>query len=54
MNPELVRIGQILTYVSIAIRDGRCVLCGCTDLQACPGGCSWVIEGVCSSHLEFA
>ncbi|MDO8776233.1 MAG: hypothetical protein Q7K57_47500 [Burkholderiaceae bacterium] len=31
-----------------------CINCGCTDLQACPGGCSWLGvnhrdgTGVCS------
>lgn len=25
-----------------------CALCGCTDEQACPGGCSWVAPGLCS------
>lgn len=34
--------------------DGRarCVRCGCTDDEACPGGCSWVAGGmvdVCSA-----
>jgi hypothetical protein len=34
-----------------------CVLCGCHDSQACPGGCSWAIEhkatptGVCSRYV---
>jgi ferredoxin len=26
----------------------RCRVCGCTDLQACPGGCFWVEEDLCS------
>ena len=21
----------------------RCIGCGCTDLAACPGGCSWLV-----------
>ena len=21
--------------------SGRCVVCGCTDARACPGGCAW-------------
>lgn len=34
--------------------DGpRCVVCGCTDERACPGGCWWVDNGsladVCSA-----
>lgn len=27
----------------------RCEVCGCTDLHACPGGCSWVRPGLCSA-----
>lgn len=33
-----------------------CIECGCTDLFACPGGCTWVawtpgigVEGLCST-----
>ena len=26
----------------------KCKFCGCTDAQACPGGCSWASERVCS------
>lgn len=29
-----------------------CRYCGCTDDSACPGGCSWVSDDVCSSCLE--
>lgn len=27
----------------------RCRHCGCTDLQACPGGCWWVGPDECSA-----
>lgn len=27
-----------------------CVLCGCTEQNACTGGCSWVMPGICSTH----
>lgn len=27
----------------------KCEGCGCTTLQACPGGCSWVTETLCSA-----
>lgn len=27
----------------------ECAGCGCTDDRACPGGCYWVAEGLCSS-----
>lgn len=26
-----------------------CIGCACTDARACPGGCTWVRPGVCSS-----
>lgn len=26
----------------------RCRECGCTDTQACPGGCFWVDNDLCS------
>jgi len=31
-------------------RDGliRCRVCGCTEMDACPVGCSWVEEDLCS------
>lgn len=47
--------------ISSRIRTCRC--CGCTDLRACPGGCSWVLidietpTGVCSQcavELEWS
>lgn len=34
--------------------EATCIYCGCTDSQACPGGCSWVWinydtgKGICS------
>jgi hypothetical protein len=37
--------------------EGKCRLCGCTDTQACPGGCYWVDDpeekgDLCSRCLE--
>lgn len=29
-----------------------CRYCQCTELRACPGGCSWVAPSVCSSCVE--
>jgi hypothetical protein len=47
---------KYLAFLRAAISLQRvCVHCGCSDLQACPRGCSWVIQhehaptGVCSS-----
>ena len=30
----------------------RCRLCGCTNHSACPGGCWWVTEDLCSACAE--
>lgn len=30
----------------------RCRICGCTDDNACPGGCYWVEEDLCSECVE--
>jgi hypothetical protein len=27
----------------------KCRICKCTDQQACPGGCSWILPGLCSN-----
>jgi hypothetical protein len=31
-----------------------CRICGCTDDRACPGGCAWVAEDLCSACVEHA
>lgn len=33
--------------------DGQCRLCGCTDERACPGGCWWVRDDLCSSCWDL-
>lgn len=30
----------------------KCRGCGCTDTQACPGGCSWVEKDLCSACVQ--
>lgn len=30
----------------------RCRICGCTDDNACPGGCSWAEDDLCSECVE--
>lgn len=30
-----------------------CMFCGCTDEEACPGGCSWVAQNVCSRCADI-
>lgn len=43
-KPATKKIGANLwvLFGAAAIKAGiGCVVCGCTDLMACPGGCSW-------------
>lgn len=37
-----------------ALLTRRCRVCGCTDERACPGGCSWVEEDLCSACVMTA
>lgn len=30
----------------------HCRDCGCTDIQACPGGCYWVSDNQCSACAQ--
>lgn len=30
----------------------KCMFCGCTDDNACPGGCSWAAPNVCSRCID--
>ena len=39
-DDSFVRAGELLVR--------RCRVCGCTDDRACPGGCSWVCDDLCS------
>lgn len=32
--------------------ERSCRVCGCTDLNACEGGCSWVDEDLCSACAD--
>lgn len=38
----------------MAATERRCRVCGCTELQACPGGCSWAGADLCSSCAAAA
>lgn len=39
--------GSELECVAVDVR--ACRVCGCTDDRACPGGCSWVDDDLCSA-----
>ncbi|ENE2730594.1 TPA: helix-turn-helix domain-containing protein [Stenotrophomonas maltophilia] len=38
----------------MAATERRCRVCSCTDMQACPGGCSWAGPDLCSSCATAA
>lgn len=40
------RTGGVTVHLCQA--DRRCRACGCTDEQACPGGCHWITPTLCS------
>lgn len=48
------RLGAIARQAVEQSDQRHCVVCGCTDNRACPGGCSWAMlhqgtpTGVCS------
>lgn len=42
--------GALWIPEGVQVPEGRsCRGCGCTDDRACPGGCSWLEPGLCSS-----
>ncbi|MFA5366055.1 MAG: hypothetical protein WC325_12810 [Candidatus Bathyarchaeia archaeon] len=32
--------------------EWKCVMCGCTDMNPCAGGCAWVEKNLCSACAE--
>jgi hypothetical protein len=50
MDNRVLELRQVLENV-----ETTCVGCGCTDLQACAGGCQWIAIdemtgfGICSN-----
>ncbi len=42
-NSSFVRV-----YIDLDIKPRSCRVCGCTQDNACPGGCYWIAEDLCS------
>jgi hypothetical protein len=40
---------DIVACVDDLVQLDRCLMCGCSDEEACPGGCFWVAPGLCSA-----
>jgi len=55
VDPERQRLYILpVPCVGLVIEWGRrCRVCGCTERAACPGGCYWVAEDVCSACVVF-
>jgi hypothetical protein len=47
----ITALGRIAGIAAVALdpETRTCRVCGCTDERACPGGCSWVEEDLCSA-----
>lgn len=50
-DAEDLEILEELAYVDgmDGLPERKCRVCGCTDIAACPGGCYWVEEDLCSA-----
>jgi hypothetical protein len=52
-RPSDETIDKAILQAEISIFDPReCRECGCTDERACPGGCYWVEDDLCSACAE--
>ncbi|MGL5257659.1 MAG: hypothetical protein ACRC76_11510 [Proteocatella sp.] len=51
---KLRKLSHSLVKGSKGYKDKRkCRICGCTTLHACPGGCYWVADNLCSQCLKY-
>ena len=50
---DIADVSLALEHIEIALEHlgaaRKCRVCGCTEHNACDGGCSWVEEDLCSS-----
>lgn len=56
-DAELAKQVEALTGHSLfpqpkATANQKCRVCGCTEMRACPGGCSWAAPNLCSRCVE--
>lgn len=47
--PHLTDAGEPLAQAQWIKLNRQCRICGCTDEEACPGGCSWSQPEICST-----
>lgn len=53
-EPYPVLIELLRHRRATAVQGTRCRVCGCTNERACPGGCHWVEEDLCSECAPAA
>ncbi|HWS43317.1 MAG TPA: hypothetical protein VN421_09570 [Pseudoflavonifractor sp.] len=41
-------------FVANVVEERKCRICGCTQDNACPGGCYWVAPDLCSACVQEA
>lgn len=53
---DLVGLVDDLECLAEEVAEVRCVRCGCSQMDACPGGCSWVSSdpALCSACVRPA
>lgn len=49
IEDEISGIEEIHNYLdTVFLREKKCRVCGCDWFRACPGGCYWVEDDLCS------
>lgn len=51
-NEQIIVVFKALKSKFNFLKEKKCRVCGCTDIEACPGGCYWVEEDLCSECVE--
>lgn len=49
---QLIIVFKALKSKFEFLKEKKCRVCGCTDIEACPGGCYWVEDDLCSECVE--
>lgn len=49
LDSQALVSGKVLRRTKAPQKERKCRVCGCTELTACPGGCSWIEQDLCSA-----
>ena len=47
-DEQIITVWRALKNKFRFLKEKQCRVCGCTDFEACPGGCYWVQDDLCS------